>query len=209
MKYSEKTCEEFIEILASNAPVPGGGGASALVGSIGMALGNMVGSLTIGKKKYADVEADIIKLKKKADVLQQKFLVLIDKDAEMFEPLAKAYKLPKETEEEKAERSRIMEEALKDACTVPLVIMKTCCEAIELHKEFALIGTLIAISDIGCGVSCCRSALQSASLNIFVNTKLIANRDCAEEINQKANTMLDKYIKMADDIFTDVRGHFE
>ena len=95
MAMYKKTCEEFVEVLASNAPVPGGGGASALVGAIGMALGNMVGSLTVGKKKYADVQEDIIALKAKADALQKEFLTLIDRDAEMFEPLSRAYGLPK------------------------------------------------------------------------------------------------------------------
>lgn len=107
----------------------GGGGASALVGAIGTALGNMVGSLTLGKKKYADVQDDIIALKAKADALQAELLGLVQKDAEMFEPLSKAYGLPKETEEEKAEKARVMEAALKDACSVPVEIMEKICEA--------------------------------------------------------------------------------
>ena len=107
MEFTKGTCEEFVEVLASKAPVPGGGGASALVGAIGTALGNMVGSLTLGKKKYADVQDDIIALKAKADALQAELLGLVQKDAEMFEPLSKAYGLPKETEEEKAEQLKL------------------------------------------------------------------------------------------------------
>ena len=113
MGFSTSTCTEFVEVLASKAPVPGGGGASALVGAVGTALGNMVGSLTVGKKKYADVEDEMWELKAKCDQLQKDFLRLIERDAEVFEPLSKAYGMPKETEEEKAEKARVMESVLK------------------------------------------------------------------------------------------------
>ena len=101
--FKSQTCEDFIEVLASKAAVPGGGGASALAGAIGIALGNMVGSLTVGKKTYADVEEEIIECKKQADEIAKEFLELMDKDAEAFEPLSKAYGLPKSTPEEIAE----------------------------------------------------------------------------------------------------------
>ncbi|MCD8329950.1 MAG: cyclodeaminase/cyclohydrolase family protein [Lachnospiraceae bacterium] len=208
MEMYRQTCEEFVEVLASKAPVPGGGGASALVGAVGMALGNMVGSLTVGKKKYADVQEDILALKGKADVLQAELLRLIDKDAEMFEPLSKAYGLPKNTEEERAEKARIMEAALKDACSVPMEIMEKVCEAIDLLEEFAAKGTAIAISDVGVGVSCCRAALLGASLNVFINTKSMADRAYAEALNEKAQTMIDTYTVKADAIFADVQGRF-
>ena len=106
MGFSTSPCNEFVEVLASKAPVPGGGGASALVGAVGTALGNMVGSLTVGKKKYADVEEEMYQLKAKADQLQADLLRLIERDAEVFEPLAKAYGMPRETEEEKAEKAK-------------------------------------------------------------------------------------------------------
>ena len=128
MGFSTSTCTEFVEVLASKAPVPGGGGASALVGAVGTALGNMVGSLTVGKKKYADVEDEMWELKAKCDQLQKDFLRLIERDAEVFEPLSKAYGMPKETEEEKAEKARVMEIVLKDACSVPMEIMEKCCD---------------------------------------------------------------------------------
>ena len=208
MRFSDKTGSEFIEVLASGEPVPGGGGASAYVGAIGIALGNMVGSLTAGKKKYATVEEDILQLKKKADILQQQFLKLIDRDAEVFEPLSRAYKLPKETEEEKRIRDGIMENALKDAAMVPLEIMEKCCEAIELLKGFAQKGSVLAISDAGCGAACCKAALLSASLNVFINTKLMSDRIFAQEVNTRAEAMLDTWAKEADEIFDQVRAKF-
>ena len=124
-------------MLGSKAPVPGGGGASALVGAVGTALGNMVGALTVGKKKYADVEEEMKELMAKATTLQDELLHLIERDAEVFEPLSKAYGMPRETEEEKAEKARVMEIVLKDACSVPMEIMEKCCEAIDLIVEFA------------------------------------------------------------------------
>lgn len=204
MGFTKNTCEEFVEVLASKAPVPGGGGASALVGAVGMALGNMVGSLTVGKKKYADVEADIIALKEKATALQADFLRLVEKDAEVFEPLAKAYGMPRATEEEKAEKARVMEIVLKDACSVPMEIMEKCCESIDLIVEFAAKGSALAISDAGVGAAFCKAALQGASLNVYINTKSMANREYAEELNAKCDAMLEKYTKIADEVFENV-----
>ena len=208
MDFARLSCEEFVNVLASKEPVPGGGGASSLVGAIGMALGNMVGSLTLGKKKYADVQDDIIALKAKSDALQADFFALMRRDAEVFEPLSRAYGMPKETEAEKAEKEKVMAAALKECCAVPLEIMRKCCEAIDLHDEFAKKGTAIAISDVGCGVICCKAALQAASLNVFINTKSMTDRKLAEENNRLANEMLEKYTARADKIFAGVAARF-
>ena len=207
--FTKKSAEDFVEVLASKEPVPGGGGASALVGAIGCALGNMVGSLTVGKKKYADVEEDIIALKEKADKLQGELLALVDEDAKAFEPLAKAYGMPKDTEEEKAEKAKVMEAALKTACGVPLEIMHKCCEAIELIEEFAAKGSRLALSDAGVGAAFCRAALYGASLNVFINTKAMTDRECAQKLNKEANEMMDEYGKRAEEVFNKVKGSLE
>lgn len=204
MDFANASCTEFVTVLASNAPVPGGGGASALVAAIGTALGNMVGSLTVGKKKYADVEEEIIALKAKCDSLQKELLDQIAADAKGFEPLAKAYGIPKDD----PNRDQILEEATIVACQVPMKIMELCCEAIEAIAVFAAKGSRLAVSDAGCGAVCCKAALQSASLNVFINTKSLKNREVAEEMNAKANGMLDKYCAMADEIFAGVRANF-
>ena len=203
---SKKTCPEFIDALASKAAVPGGGGAAALCGAIGTALGNMVGSLTVGKKKYAAVEEEIIELKKRCSSLQADFLELIDKDAEMFEPLSKAYGLPKSTPEEIAYKEEVLEKCSRDACVVPLAIMEKSCEAIDIIAEFAAKGSVIAVSDAGCGAVICKSALYAASLNIFINTKGMKDRAYAENINAKADAMLEEYGRRADKIFSDVKS---
>ena len=198
------TCREFVKVLASDAPAPGGGGAAALVGAIGTALGNMVGSLTVGKKKYADVQDEIIALKAKCDELQKQLLDQVEADEVNFLPLAKAYGIPKDD----PTRDKVMEEATIIACSTPMKIMELCCEAIEAIKVFAEKGSRLAVSDAGCGAVCCKAALQSASLNVFINTKSLKNRPVAEEMNKKANDMLDKYCTMADAIFTNVRANF-
>ena len=204
MSFLDKDIIAFTDVLASKASVPGGGGASALVGAVGTALGSMVGALTVGKKKYAAVEADIIELMKKAEVVRGELLKQIDEDARVFEPLSKAYGLPKDTEEQKAEKARIMEACLREACSVPMEIMVKCCEAIELQKEFAAKGSSLAISDAGVGVAFCKAALQGASLNVFINTKSMTDKAYAAELNKKAFEMLDKYVPMADEIYTSV-----
>lgn len=209
MGFSTVPCNEFVEVLGSKAPVPGGGGASALVGAVGTALGNMVGALTVGKKKYADVEEEMKELMAKATTLQDELLHLIERDAEVFEPLSKAYGMPRETEEEKAEKARVMEIVLKDACSVPMEIMEKCCEAIEIIVEFAAKGSTLAISDAGVGAAFCKAALQGASLNVYINTKSMKNREYAEELNAKCDAMLEKYTKIADEVFNSVLGRLK
>ena len=209
MGFSDKSCSEFVEVLASKAPVPGGGGASAMVGALATALGNMVGSLTVGKKKYAAVEEEMWALKDRCDRLQKDFLHLVERDAEVFEPLARAYSMPKNTEEEKAEKARVMEIVLRDACSVPMEIMEKCCEAIDIIAVFAEKGSVIAISDAGVGAAFAKAALKGASLNVYINTKSMADRALAEELNAKCDRMLEEYTGKADAIFDSVLGRLK
>ena len=197
MDYTTRSCREFVTVLASSEPAPGGGGASALVAALGTALGNMVGSLTVGKKKYADVEEEILALKAKCDQLQNELLDQVPADAEGFIPLSKAYGIPKDD----PSRPEIMEKATITACQVPMHIMELCCESIEAISVFAAKGSRLAVSDAGCGAAIVKSALQAAS-------KTLQNRALAEEMNAKCLGMLDKYGKMADEIFETVKAGF-
>ena len=204
MDMTMETCREFVKVLSSDAPAPGGGGAAALVGAIGTALGNMVGSLTVGKKKYADVQDEILALKARCDELQKKLLDQVEADEVNFLPLAKAYGIPKDD----PNRDTIMEEATIIACSTPMAIMELCCQAIDCIAVFAAKGSRLAVSDAGCGAVCCKAALQAASLNVFINTKSLKNRETAEAMNAKANEMLTKYCAIADEIFTTVKAGF-
>ena len=204
MDMTMESCRKFVEVLASDAPAPGGGGAAALVGAIGTALGNMVGSLTVGKKKYAEVEAEIIELKSKCDALQTELLNQVEADEINFLPLAKAYGIPKDD----PNRDAVMEEATIIACSTPMKIMELCCQAIDYIEVFAAKGSRLAVSDAGCGAVICKSALQAASLNVFINTKTLKNRDVAEDMNRHANVMLNTYGQLADEIFVSVKAGF-
>lgn len=204
MDMTMESCRKFVEVLASNAPAPGGGGAAALVGAIGTALGNMVGSLTVGKKKYADVEEEIIALKAKCDALQKELLDQVEADETNFVPLAKAYGIPKDD----PNRDKIMEEATLIACSTPVKIMELCGEAMEAIAVFAAKGSRLAVSDAGCGAVCVKAAMQAASLNVFINTKTLKNREAAEALNAKCLGLLDRYCAMADEIFETVKAGF-
>lgn len=198
----ERGCGEYLEQLASSAPTPGGGGASALAAALGIALGNMVGSLTLGKKKYADVEADIERLNAKAQAVRAALLDLAAADEKAFEPLSRAYAIPKEA----AGRDEVMEAALLTAAGVPMEIMRKTAEALVLIGEYAKKGSKLVISDAGCAAALCRAALSSAALNVFVNTGLMKDREKAAALNCEAEELLKRYGDLADGIYNEVRG---
>ena len=201
MEMMERTCSQFLAELASKAPTPGGGGTAALVGAAGVALGNMVGNLTTGKKKYAAVEEKIQTLNAKAETLRKELEALVQEDAEAFAPLAAAYGLPKDTPEQAADKERVMETALTRAALVPIKIMQKCLEGITLAYSYAVDGSTMAISDAGCAAVLCKAALQAASLNVFVNTKLMTNREFATALEHTAEQLLDAGTSYADEAF--------
>lgn len=186
----EKKTTEFLEELSSSAPVPGGGGASAAAGAYAAALGLMVGNLTTGKKKYADVEEEICESMKKLEQLHDKLTRLVDEDAKAFEPLSKAYGMPKETEEQKKLKEQVMETALLEACRVPLEIMEVSIEVMELLQVLEEKGSRLAVSDAGVGILFAKTSLEGASLNVFINTRLMKDRQYAEELNQRADAWI-------------------
>ena len=201
MEMMERTCSQFLAELASKAPTPGGGGTAALVGAAGVALGNMVGNLTTGKKKYAAAEEKIQALNAKAETLRKELEALVQEDAEAFAPLAAAYGLPKDTPEQAADKERVMETALTRAALVPIKIMQKCLEGITLAYSYAVDGSTMAISDAGCAAVLCKAALQAASLNVFVNTKLMTNREFATALEHTAEQLLDAGTSYADEAF--------
>lgn len=200
------SCADFVAALASAAPAPGGGGAAALVGSLGTALGNMVGSLTLGKKKYADVEREILRLKERADALQNELLTMVEQDAQAFLPLAQAYALPAETQGQRTEKARVMEQALYGAALVPLRVMELCTVALDTVERFAQIGAKLAVSDAGCAAACLRAALSSAALNVLINTRSMADAACAEKLNAQALALLEQGVAQADRTFEAVQS---
>lgn len=200
----KQTIHEFLDALSSKQPVPGGGGASALAGALGTALGLMVGNLTVGKKKYADVEADVILMMENLTSMQAEMVHLSDEDARVFAPLAAAYGLPSETEEEKLHKQTVMEKNLLEASLVPLRVMELSVEILGILKELEQKGSVMAISDVGVAVQFIRTALTGAVMNIYINTKSMKDREKAQEIDNQAIKFMSEGILLADKIYTNV-----
>ena len=198
------TIQEFLDVLSSKEPVPGGGGASALAGALGNALGQMVANLTIGKKKYALVEDEIKELAERMKGIQGQFTALADQDAKVFAPLAKCYSLPSGTEEEKAYKAEVMEARLLDASLVPMEIMEKASEMLEIMDILADKGSRMAVSDVGVGVQFIRTELLGAVMNVYINTKSMKNREKAEEMNEKAERLIKEGTEAADRIYQKV-----
>ena len=203
-KIAQKSCVDFIDVLASKAAVPGGGGAAALAGAIGMALGSMVCNLTTGKKKYAQYEETIQEILGKAAKLEEELLSMIDKDAEGFYPLSKAYGLPTSTEEEKQYKAETMEKCLKVACEVPMNIVRICFDSIKLHEELVDKGSKLAISDVGCGVQCLIAAILSVQLNVIINVNSRKDREYADNIDKECNQLIDDGVRLRDEVYNKV-----
>jgi formiminotetrahydrofolate cyclodeaminase len=169
----------------------------------------MVAALTVGKPKFAEVEAEVLRLQATANELQGRFIELVAKDAEVFVPLSKAYGLPRETVEDQAHKARIMEACLRDCAEIPLEIMRTCGSALEVLERMEQIGTPIAISDVGCGALVLKGGLLSADLNVRVNTKLMKDTSKAAEVNAKAEHLIAQYVPLADAIYEKVQKRFD
>ena len=198
------SCEKFADETFSSAPVPGGGGVAALVGSIGAALAGMVCNLTTGKKKYAQYEPDIQRIIGEARTLMDELMAQIDRDAENFYPLSQCYGLLATTEEEKALKEQKMQSALKVAITAPIDIVRLAYKAIALHKELAEKGSKLAVSDVGCGVLCLKAAMQCGWLNVMINLKSIHDAEFIAAVEAELKPMLADGEATADAIYADV-----
>lgn len=197
----QQNVEEFLEALSSKQPVPGGGGASALAGAFGTALGLMVGNLTVGKKKYAQVEAEVVSMMERLKDMQKEMVELADEDAEVFAPLAAAYALPAGTGEEKARKAEVMETNLVAASLVPVKVMELAVEVLSILRELEEKGSVMAVSDVGVAVQFARTAVTGAVMNVYINTKSMADRDKARKINDRAAKALEQGTALADEIY--------
>ena len=193
MEFLNSSILEFSQQLASSAPVPGGGGASALAGALGVALGNMVGELTVGKPRYASVEAEMKSLMAKAQDLRGRLLACVERDAAAFEPLSRAYGIPKDD----PSREAVMEQCLRDAAAVPLEILELCGQALDLQREFSAKGSRLVASDAATGAALCWGAMQGAAINVRVNTRLMRERPYAKEIEDRVDAQLNTYGELA------------
>jgi len=193
---SKLSLEEFIKITASSAPAPGGGSISALSSSLGTALGEMVISLTKG---------DALKEKKnKLEKLRMEFIELIEKDTEAFNKVSKALKMPRDTEEQKKERNRKKEEALKEATLVPMEVIKKSGETLEILDEILLKVNPNVLSDIGVGAKMLSSGIDGAYLNVIINLSWIKDEKFKEEMGKKAEELKSKYVAFGESLYKKV-----
>jgi len=201
--YVEKPMIVFLDKLASRSPEPGGGSVSALVAALGAALVSMVANLTLGKEKYADVQDQVEELLKSSEKLRNDLQTLIQKDTEVYADVSAAFKLPRETEEEKAERAARIQDALKLATEVPFEIAEKCLEVARLSETSAVIGNVGAVSDAGVAVLLAEAAAQSAALNVKINVNSIEDRGFSDsrwdrigEILEETAVLRERVVKM-------------
>lgn len=204
MVLTELSCRDFAAELAAKRPVPGGGGAAALAGALGAALNSMVVNYSMGKKKLLEFEEQHMDILRRAEDLRIKLLDLVEKDAESFEPLSRAYIMPKETEQEKALKEEELQKCLKAACEAPLETLKLSYEGILLHEELIGICTKTIVSDVGVGIQCLKSAINSAYLNVLINLNSITDEKYVETNLESSKKLLHEGNKKADEVFEKV-----
>ena len=205
-KLMEGSCIEFADALAAKVSVPGGGGAAAYIGALGVALCSMVGNFTTGKKKYAEYEEDVQRMLADGEKIRARLIELVNDDAEAFFPLSQAYGIPKED----PTRTEVLEAATKNAIAAPLEMMRQICAAIELLEEMGEKGSRMLISDVGCGALACRAALEAASLNVYINTKGLVDREFAAATDAECDKMIAEYApraeKLAAEVVAQIKG---
>jgi formiminotetrahydrofolate cyclodeaminase len=193
--------KQYLDILASEKPAPGGGAASALVGAVGTALLSMVANLTVGKQKFKESEHLMKELLEETSKLQKDLTTLMAEDAEAFNRVAEAFKMPKNTEEKKSKRKQKMQEALKYATKVPFTIMEKTVEALRLHEKSLGHTNPSAISDTGVGVLCLKAALEGAWLNVKINLNSITDREFVKSQDERAQKLLNEGTFIADKVY--------
>lgn len=204
MKLTEMQVNEFINVLASDAPAPGGGSASALAGAMGVGLSKMVAALTLGKSKYADYQQTAQQIFDSADALTKQLTAGIDRDTEAFDGVSAVFAMPKSTDEEKAARKEAMQKALKEATLVPYSIMELCLESLKVVELGIGRTNTSAASDLGVAALNLKSAVQGAWLNVLINLGSIKDEDFVKEYRAKGEEILNQALPLADKIYNDI-----
>ncbi|EOC99980.1 cyclodeaminase/cyclohydrolase family protein [Caldisalinibacter kiritimatiensis] len=202
---SDMSIKEFLNKTASSSPVPGGGSVAALSASISAALSEMVANLTIGKKKYENVEDEMKELTKSFSQLRDKFMHNIDKDADAFDRVMRAFKLPKDTEEEKKIRKVEIQEAFKEAALVPLDVAKEAFEMMPNILEIIKKGNKNAVTDGAVSAMLARTAVLSALYNVKINLGSIKDEEFVEKVNKEVKELEDKVVEMEKEILKEAK----
>lgn len=204
MQLAELTVRGFADLLGSDAPAPGGGSAAALAGTLGAALTAMVGSLTVGRKKYAEFDGLARETLEKAQDLEHRFLDVMERDTEAFNAVSAVFAMPKGTDQEKEARAAAMQEALQGCTKTPFEMMELSLEALRLTGGLVDRSNASAASDLGCAALSLKAAIQGAWLNVLINIGGIQDQAFADEYRQKGQALLDKALPLADAIYQEV-----
>lgn len=204
MQLAELTVQGFADLLGSDAPAPGGGSAAALAGALGAALTAMVGSLTVGRKKYAEFDGLARETLEKARDLEHRFLDVMERDTEAFNAVSAVFAMPKGTDQEKEARAAAMQEALQGCTKTPFEMMELSLEALRLTDGLVDRSNASAASDLGCAALSLKAAIQGAWLNVLINIGGIQDQAFADEYRQKGQALLDKALPLADAIYQEV-----
>ena len=196
----EQSVQEWMTQLSSKSPVPGGGSCAAVAAAMGLGLANMVVSLTMGKKKYQSYEEELQQLYRDGCALQDQILLLVEEDAAAFAPLAKAYSLPKATEEERALKQATLSAAAESATQPPLAVLKKGVEALTLTLRIAEIGNPLALSDAACAAHMLQAAMHAAKYNVWINLPLIDHPSFVAE----AKLLLAECLQIAEELVAKV-----
>jgi len=203
---SEKPVRTFLDELASSAPAPGGGSAAALGAAIGAALVSMVANLTVGKVKFAAVEADMQRILAQSEALRHRCVELLEKDVVAYTEVSRAYKLPRDDEVQKAARNGAIQAALKVATAVPMDLAQTCVNILALCPESTEKGNVRAVSDVGVGALMAEAALRAAALNVLINLGSITDPDFVRQERARLDALLEGSADLKRRILSDVES---
>lgn len=203
--YLNEPLKQYLDALASKSPAPGGGSAAALVGALGVGLISMVANFTIGKEKYQEVEAEMKKIVSSSEDLRQKLMKSVDDDIASYQKVSRVFKLPKENPDDKRKREKAMQEALKEASTIPLEVCKCCYEAITLCPPLAEKGNVNLVSDVGVAVALLEAAFRSASLNVDINLNGIKDQEFIIEMREMLDPLEEEISVIKDKVWQKVK----
>lgn len=204
MKLAEMKVDSFVDLVASDAPAPGGGSVAALCGALGAALTAMVAQMTQGRKKYADYAQHAAEVEEKALALKAKLADVMDRDTEAFNLVSAAFGMPKDTDEQKAARSAAMQNGLKACTETPMEMMELCDEALTLAASMLGQFNDTCASDLGVAALSLKAAMQGAWLNVLINIGSIKDADFAQARRARGETLLAHALPLADECYAKV-----
>ena len=207
--YRSERLEKYLDDLAGKLPAPGGGSVVALVGALGVGLLSMVSNFTLGKENYRQNEEEIKKILRRSEDLRKRLTELVDEDIRVYDRVSSAYKLPRITDKEREVRSKAIENACKQALTIPMEVARYCVEGLDLARRLVEIGNVRLVSDVGVAAGLLEAVLKGAELNVKINLKVIEDKNFVEEKVKAIGFLARNRIKIKDEILKKTEDKIE